>query len=222
MKKTLLAIIMLAYSLSTWAQEDVTRFLGIPVDGTKREMIEKLKAKGFEPHPTEKDCLIGEFNGEEVMIIIQTQNNKVWRIVVGDITHRDAINIKIRFNELCRQFLKNKKYFTLYSESELMIPDDEDIAYNILVNNKRYEAAFLQLPQKNVAKIDSIMQTKYTEIQREYPTEEDKKEMKAIILQEIEIKENNIVWFTINEIYGEFSIAIYYENRRNQANGEDL
>lgn len=212
---------MLAYSLSTWAQEDVTRFLGIPVDGTKREMIKKLKAKGFEPHPTEKDCLIGEFNGENVMLFIQTQNNKVWRIAISDVNFRDAVNIKLRFNELCRQFLKNKKYLSLLSENELMIPDDEDIAYNMLVNKKRYEAAFLQLSQESIAKIDSIMQTKYTEIQKGYLTNEEKKEMQAIVLQEIE-KENSIVWFTINEIYGEYSIIIYYENRRNQANGEDL
>lgn len=212
---------MLAYSLSTWAQKDVTRFLGIPVDGIKREMIEKLKAKGFEPHPTEKDCLIGEFNGENVMLFIQTQNNKVWRIAISDVNFRDAVNIKLRFNELCRQFLKNKKYLSLLSENELMIPDDEDIAYNMLVNKKRYEAAFLQLSQESIAKIDSIMQTKYTEIQKGYLTNEEKKEMQAIVLQEIE-KENSIVWFTINEIYGEYSIIIYYENRRNQANGEDL
>ena len=179
MKKTLLAIIMLAYSLSTWAQEDVTRFLGIPVDGTKREMIEKLKAKGFEPHPTEKDCLIGEFNGENVMLFIQTQNNKVWRIAISDVNFRDAVNIKLRFNELCRQFLKNKKYLSLLSENELMIPDDEDIAYNMLVNKKRYEAAFLQLSQESIAKIDSIMQTKYTEIQKGYLTNEEKHKLLA-------------------------------------------
>ena len=35
-------------SISSYAQEkDVTKFLGIPIDGTKSEMIAKLKGKGF-------------------------------------------------------------------------------------------------------------------------------------------------------------------------------
>ena len=222
MKKTLLAIIMLAYSLSTWAQKDVTRFLGIPVDGTKREMIKKLKNIGFKKDPTSKDWLIGEFNGQKVMILVQTQNNKVWRIAISYINSRDATSIKIRFNELCQQFLKNKKYFTLWSESELIIPDDEDIAYNMLVNNKRYRATFLQLSPQKIEKIDSIMQARFTEIQREYPTDEEKKEILNIIFQEIGTQENNIVWFTIDATSEKYYIYVYYENQRNQANGEDL
>ena len=30
------------------AQKDITKFMGIPVDGFKKDMIQKLKAKGFE------------------------------------------------------------------------------------------------------------------------------------------------------------------------------
>ena len=48
--------------MSAFAQEDVTKFLGIPVDGFKPEMIRKLKAKGFVEHPYRTDELVGEFN----------------------------------------------------------------------------------------------------------------------------------------------------------------
>lgn len=48
MKKILLFIAMLITSATLNAQDkDVTKFLGIPVDGTKAAMIQKLKTKGF-------------------------------------------------------------------------------------------------------------------------------------------------------------------------------
>ena len=55
-----------------FAQKDVTQFLGIPVDGTKTEMVQKLKAKGFKYNST-YDWLEGEFNGREVVLLIATQ-----------------------------------------------------------------------------------------------------------------------------------------------------
>lgn len=228
MKKTLLAIIMLAYSLSTWAQEDVTRFLGIPVDGTKREMIEKLKAKGFEPHPIEKNWLIGEFNGQNVTIEVQTQNNKVWRIIVAEAIPRDAIDIKRRFNELCHQFLRNKRYFTQTLECDLLIPDEENIQRNIRNNKKRYEAIFYQLSPKNIEDIEFSLETRYKDLQKICP--QDRIEVMKLLIRREEITkyivnkktDKNIVWFTIAGTKGKYYILMYYENQKNQANGEDL
>ena len=48
------------FSIVLHAQEDVTKFLGIPVDGSKSEMIQKLKAKGFTNTSSEKDILEGD------------------------------------------------------------------------------------------------------------------------------------------------------------------
>ena len=45
MKKILSLAVLLVFSLAMYAQKDVTKFLGIPVDGTKSEMIKKLKEK---------------------------------------------------------------------------------------------------------------------------------------------------------------------------------
>ena len=48
MKRLLLfAITIVMSSLSMYAQSDVTKFLGIPVDGFKPDMIRALKEKGF-------------------------------------------------------------------------------------------------------------------------------------------------------------------------------
>ena len=38
-------MLLLVASTTVFAQKEVTKFLGIPVDGYKSEMIQKLKAK---------------------------------------------------------------------------------------------------------------------------------------------------------------------------------
>lgn len=181
MKKILSVLMLLLLSISIYAQQNVTKFLDIPVDGSKAVMIQKLKAKGF-TYNTITDRLEGEFNGEEVYILIQTNKNKVWRIIVYDKTRRDEGQIKIRYNELLQQFEDNSKY--TISETSHKLSDSENISYEISVNNKQYAAAFYQLPYEGA--------------------------------------QNRIVWFTITKDYGEYNIAIYYENKRNASHGEDL
>ena len=48
MKKIILLKLILV-SITATAQKDVTKFLGIPVDGYKTEMKEHLISKGFIP-----------------------------------------------------------------------------------------------------------------------------------------------------------------------------
>ncbi|MBF1583419.1 MAG: hypothetical protein HXO38_10715 [Prevotella sp.] len=181
MKKILSVLMLLLLSISIYAQQDVTKFLGIPVDGSKAAMIQKLKEKGF-TYNTTTDFLEGVFNGEKVYIHIQTNKNKVWRIVVWNKTGRDEGQIKIRYNKLFQQFEDNSKY--TISETSHKLSDSEDISYEISVNNKQYAAVFYQLPYEGA--------------------------------------QNRIVWFTIAKEYGEYYIAIYYENDRNASHGEDL
>lgn len=149
---TLIAMIVLAAGLH--AQKDVTKFLGIPVDGTKSAMIQKLKAKGF-TYNQKEDVLKGEFNGEKVFIGVQTNNNKVWRIVVVGQTNRDEAQIRIRFNNLLSQFENNSKYAS--SESNAMLEENEDISYGITVEKKQYEADFCQKQADGSININNIV-----------------------------------------------------------------
>ena len=147
MKKLLCVTIALLCTATMQAQEeekDVTKFLGIPVDGYKPAMIEKLKAKGFRSIPN-ADLLEGEFNGTEVYVGVATNNNKVYRIGVIDKNSKNETDIRIRFNLLCRQFKDNPRYTSL-SEDQT-IPEDENISHKITINKKRYEASFYQNPQ---------------------------------------------------------------------------
>ncbi len=149
MKKLISIILVMMISLGSNAQ-DVTKFLGIPVDGTKESMKQKLIQKGFK-YNVKEDILEGEFNGGKVDISIVTYRNKVWRIAVMDANPCDESQIKIRFNNLCNQFARNKKYMPMGDADKYIIPDDEDISYELSVNNKSYEASYIQgLPDINI------------------------------------------------------------------------
>lgn len=137
MKKILFILIMCFVTMTTFAQNTI-KFLGIPVDGSKKEMITKLEAKGYEYDDT-SDCLFGEFNGEQSIIVIQTVNNKVWRIVIINGELCNEINAKIKFNKLFNQLSNNEKYVLLSGKK---ISDSDDISYEIIVNDKRYDAVF--------------------------------------------------------------------------------
>lgn len=197
MRKFLTLLAMIAISASTFAQKEVTKFMGIPVDGSPTEMIEKLKAKGF---TTDEDVmrdvkqglidldgpevLTGRFNGEYVRLYLNVGTNNVWRISLVDKNSRDETQIKIRFNTLVRQFEGNGKYVPYVDEQT--IADDEDISYQMTVNKKQYQAGFVQKGEDGT------------------------------------VDEKRFVWFTIGEGYNGYVIYIFYDNEYNQADGSDL
>lgn len=124
-------------AVEAYAQNTI-KFLGIPIEGTKKEMIAKLQAKGYE-YNSYSDALTGEFNGQNVVISVQTVNNRVWRIAVIDTNGRDEADIKIRFNNLLEQFSNNAKYIKVGGDR---LTDTDDVSYQMTVKNKRYEALF--------------------------------------------------------------------------------
>lgn len=215
---------------------EVTKFLGTPVDGTKNQMIQKIKAKGF-TYNQKQDRLKGKFNGRDVYVSVVTNKNKVWRIVVQDVVPSSETNIKIRFNELCRQFSENEKYVPQNLTGNYEIESDEDISYNITVRNKRYEAGYFQMTEKDkeflqdttalMNAVKPIIQSKYTEEELDNPTEEITQDVYNIAADYLfenlyERVKNRSVWFLINEFYGDYSIIMYYDNELNKARGEDL
>ena len=227
MKKLLSITMLLTFSIIVHAQQDVTQFLGIPIDGSKTEMIRKLKEKGYRNDPT-TDALVGEFNGAKVNVFVVTNNNKVCRIMVADANNVDERAIQIRFNRLCEQFANNPKYISL---QDYTIPEDENISYEITVHKKRYEAVFYQqsAATDTIAikeKLQSILLSKYTEEQLEHPTAEIETEIAAVRLrrklEDFYSCSKRPVWFMISDFYGKYYIIMYYDNEYNRANGEDL
>lgn len=204
MKKFIGFAVVLLFSAVLYAQKDVTEFLGIPVDGTKQQMIENLKAKGF-VYDSQADVLSGEFNGEEVFIQVQTQGNKVWRLAVIDKIPRDETQIKIRFNKLVRQFENNESYLEYIAPSFVLafkegmiqrgflseeeapeifddflydqtISDDENIGNGIMLEKKQYEAVFHQL-SKSIDKDLKDITDKFYEGLKELQNSDEYKEL---------------------------------------------
>ena len=156
-------------------------------------MIKRLKDKGFKSSDVGDEMLKGEFNGRDVYLSVVTNNNKVYRIVINDAVYSNEINTIVRFNELCTQFQSNGKYMTNNAEP---IPTDEDISYEMSVNNVRYQASFYQLPTTSSSA--SVADGSYVPVF------------------------DRSVWFFINEYMGQYGIVMYYDNLCNEANGEDL
>lgn len=228
MKKFLISLVVTLLAFSLYAQNDVTTFLGIPVDGTKSSMRQKLISKGFIPKNYDgEEYFEGEFNGTDVQIFIVTNNNKVYRIMVSEVNKVSESQIKIRFNNLVHQFENNERYSAL---EDYTIPDAEDISYEMMVHKKEYGAIFYQNP--DMSKVDTLamankvveqLRKKYTDEQLENPTEEMIQEYQTIAVSLVEDWfSKKEVWFRIAEFYGKYCIVMYYDNVYNQANGEDL
>jgi len=78
MKKIIACILFVVVAMCAYAQKDVTQFLGIPVDGTKSELIGKIKKKGFKKAKfSDGSVLTGRFNDTDVIIVVATNGEKV-------------------------------------------------------------------------------------------------------------------------------------------------
>ena len=241
MKKLLSFIIgmFVMYSFVFGQSEGTLKFLGIPVDGSKSEMVEVLKSKGFE-YDSESDFLIGDFNGKKSEIGIVENHGKVYRVVVFDANTYDAGEIRIRFNNLIHQFENNDKYFYIFPND--IIPEDEDIHYEILVHKKQYIAEFRYNPLYDNDELrDRLINEAVEESKLFLEEKKDEKNIDGITFGEFYSDKDNYdklisfhlglkviqmsngsVWFKIFEHYGKYYIGLYYDNSLNAPNGEDL
>ena len=242
MKRLLSFIIGILIMCSTvfGQSEGTLKFLGIPVDGSKSEVVDALKSKGFR-YDSNSGFLVGDFNGRESHIGIVENHGKVYRVVVFDANTYDAGEIRIRFNNLIHQFENNDKYFYIFPND--IIPEDEDIHYEINVNKKQYIAEFRYNPlygndelrdrlineaveesklfleeKKDEKTIDGITYGEFYSDKDNY----DQLISAQVSLKVIQMSKNSSVWFKIFEHYGKYYIGLYYDNLLNAPNGEDL
>ena len=234
MKRLLSFIIGILIMCSTvfGQSEGTLKFLGIPVDGSKSEMVAALKDKGFR-YDSNSDFLIGDFNGRESHIGIVENHGKVYRVVVFDANTSDEGQIKIRFNNLIHQFENsNGKYY--YIDQNEMIPEDEDISYEINVHDKQYSATFIYNPLYGNDKLRDklinevveenklLLEKKGITPEEFYSDKDNYIQVFSSIVDKIFQMSKGSVWFQIFEYYGKYYIGIYYDNLINKPNGEDL
>lgn len=229
MKKLFLLLAVAALAmLNVMAENYPTKFLGIPIDGTKQEMIKKIQAKGFKYHNEYgQEYLDGEFNGADVHVYVVTNNNKVYRIMVAEVKTWSEGQIRIRYNNLMQQFKDNTKYMP-GDITQGPISEDEDISYEMAVHSKIYSANFNQITHPvDTTILKRDLQTVAEELLSEYTEEEIEADRdffnNAMLYIAAKMQyEKNSVWFTIHEFEGEYYLTLYYDNLYNQANGEDL
>ena len=237
MRKLVFAFLMLL-TLSLSAQNDgVIKFLGIPVDGTKDEMISKLKQKGFTFD--DNDMFEGEFNGDNIYGGIQTYNNKVYNIRFFYNTSGFSKSIIIhKFNSLVLKYDVNEKYLSNINFDKEMNDIDtyqidtyEDIGYE-MKKGKIYKAQYYYIFDKDLSDTTGFYQFK-TESLRKYRTlaEAYGKNIDEFINDSTlpmfyymhRLEQDMVQFYIIDGMdYGKFNIMIDYYNRRNAPNGEDL
>lgn len=154
MRKLVLALLMLL-TLSLSAQEkDVIKFMGIPVDGTKSQMISKLEEKGFvtvegirriEDAEKELERLGGEvtggkmrendqdyfmdgyFDGKRCTIVLFSYKSIVYKISVFlEDSYKKKFDAFFRFNDYAEKL--QKKY---YDENNYYKPLDYSDELNL-------------------------------------------------------------------------------------------
>lgn len=179
------------------SQSNVTLFKGIPIDGTKEQMVAALKRQGFKDSREDLrwlrtgfyglesgELLSGEFNGMQVIVSIIENKGKVCGIGVVEDLKRDEAQIKRAFNDLVEQF-NNHNNYKPYKENQ-KISSNEDISYNMLVHNKEYRAIFYQKGLDGKAS--------------------DKRKVVVSLCEDA----------------SDYRLLIYYENGFNAADGSDL
>jgi len=222
MRQLLTLLFAIILSTATYAQDNTLKFLGIPVDGSKSEIISALEQKGFKKLVIDNEqVLVGDFIGRKSTIIVHAHRNSVDRISVSYWYCVDAAQIKIDFNNLLTQFNNIDKYVSLSENSP--IPDIENIRYEMTVNDKRYYASWYLKPEftdDERAKYADLIEELEKKTEAELTQDEISRASSA--LEFILSKLTGQVWFTIQQYNSGYSIMIYYDNLKNRPNGEDL
>ena len=234
MKRLLSFVIGILIMCSTvfGQSEGTLKFLGIPVDGSKSEMVAALKDKGFR-YDSNSGFLVGDFNGRESHIWIVENHGKVYRVVVFDANTSGEGQIRIRFNNLIHQFENsNGKYY--YIDQNDKIPEDEDISYETIVHDKQYSATFIYNPlygnnelrdrlvNEAVEEIKLSSEKKGITYEEFYSDKDLYNQLVSSVTDKIIQMSKGSVWFKIFEHYGKYYIGFYYDNLLNAPNGEDL
>ena len=239
MRKLITTILLAALCFTAFAQtsnDGTLKFLGIPIDGPKEHLLERIKAKGFRSVPY-RECLKGQFNGQDVEVYVVDNHGTAYRVFVA---FPETSNYRIRseYNHLLNQFLRNDKYVPIKDYEEL--PESEDISYEMTVHKKQYSASFAYISPDVFTKeqteiIHELFEKAKTMSEEEMKnygeslalafasdTEVPKSEDTLAVLNKFLTILNGDVWFTIIQDAGDYQIGLYYDNLKNAPNGEDL
>lgn len=215
-----LITVLLSLSHNLYAADGVTQFLGIPVDGPKSEMIQKLKAMGYE-YVEGEDFFTGYYFGNPVYLFIQTNNDKVSRIILYDINQRTEEEIKYRFNALYDKFATSDRYVRL-GKKDVILTEKDKLAYEMKQHNRIHKAVFRQIketdPDLNMSMATApavgVRQIELDKLKFDYKERRRRMHARAIGYVNRHNQESfpSQVWFVISERFGKFGMVMLYDN----------
>ena len=227
-KKVFVLLVAIVMSAGIVAENYPTKFLGIPIDGTKQEMIRHIQSKGF-VYNRQLDCLTGVLNGEKVVIALRTYNGRVCQVMVGELQTYSVKQIKVKFNNLMKQFNEHPNYISATLD-QTYIDKREKVSREISKNGKKYAAYYMQITHDLDTTIwmkdmDKIAQNVVAQLADRDSISEHEKDLAGTYIEQKAMRQqylHNIVWFQILEKQGKYSIALYYDNLYNQPLGSNL
>ncbi|MBQ5779599.1 MAG: hypothetical protein IIW13_06415 [Paludibacteraceae bacterium] len=172
MKKFYLIFICLLFSTCIFCQERVPNFYGIPIDGTKEEMIQKLvetgnfiKFEGSNNYDLMQISKDAKDLGITPFVKISTHDGKV-AVIQQDILHlTTAEEAKFLFNS----FVETSSNSSVLSVRKGdLIPEKEDIYYEMRVNKKKYTLIVNNKIDSHDISTDLTKGLKLCEIQNKY------------------------------------------------------
>ena len=218
-----LTVMFLMITVTAIGKVEITRFLGIPVDGPKDEMVMNLKAKGY-TYNSDEDYFTGYYFGHPVYLFIQTNNEKVSRIILYDVIQRNEEEIKYRFNDIYTQFITSDRYERM-NKRDKSLTADYDLAYEMKFHKYLHKAVFKQVKAVETDEyIKRACAPAVTEHEIDFEAladdfREHRRRMYARALGHANRHDENSfpsqVWFVISERFGKFGMVLMYDNVRN-------
>ena len=114
MKKSLLLLMMVSLlTLTSFAQTEHMKFMGIPIDGSLKSFCSQLKKKGFDRDPYDKTIpkdsriFIGEFAGHnsKVFVYSDAKSNNVHTVIVHIPSYEEDVALSI-YNNLKQMLIE--------------------------------------------------------------------------------------------------------------------
>ena len=134
-----LLITLLVFFATTASAQEVIDFMGIPMEGTKAEMLAKLKEKGFREtdDPNMLEGLLDDIPVE--VAVLDNSRVNVYGIELRHEMGCDEAEAIERYNSLLLKFRNDPKYNDGFSE---LIPEGEPIAQRLRADTNVYTAYF--------------------------------------------------------------------------------
>lgn len=201
------------------------KFMGVPVDGSKRKVEFALNQKGFR-RDSYNDRMAGSFNGRQSYVYIHTNHQKVDRIMVLDQQPGSAIKAREYFNVLLNQLEDKVEYFKLEGDQ---IPSDADVEYEMTVNNKTFEASYFYAPEEYFVSTiktvtDELFEERFNDIKEGRLSDADMETLvkERTVRRILDNTKGQLSFCIVRLQNGKYSVAIYYDNLLNRPHGEDL